>query len=370
MRPGAVAPVIVLVVCSATAASARPPSFALRFEGGAEYDTNPTRRETLEGVAEQQPALPSAAARLAVAGDLAHRPTERLQLSLGGGLALRRLMRPEAEGEDMVITDARATVAYAVTDAWMLGATGAYYDVIQRADSLAEARDFRSVAPGLRLYGPAARGRVALGGGWRWFQFKPEPALDFAGPTASLGYRRTFVSESEAAAEWDWGLGASLEQRLFPAQPCPAATACVAARRDRFVALDADVTRTADQLVGGGLSLQHNASNSYGEGLWRLLAHVRLVWLLPLEFSVAARAELVATRYDDHVPVGHDRRTGAFVTIDDEGRSSLRLDLSRPLDGRLEGGVRYTYYTQTPGTAVVHFQRHVTLLYLALPLGH
>ena len=106
-------------------------------------------------------------------------------------------------------------------------------------------------------------------------------------------------------------------------------------RMDRFFALAGDVTRTGDALLGAGAGraaqrlepLRREPAARGGAPARRVAA--------ALELSLAARAELVATRYADAVRSA-TTPTGAFVTIEDEGRSSLRLDLTRPLGAQSE----------------------------------
>jgi hypothetical protein len=372
MRPRAVA-LATFALCGTSApAVVRADGVAARLEAGTEYDTNPTRIETLDGVAGARAKVPSAALRLALNAELEQRFFDRWALSLGGGVAARRLVQVEAQGEDLLVTEGRAALSRALAEGWYLGLQAALYDVAQRADSLEDARDFRSVSPGARLLAPLGVGRLSLGVGWRWFTFKPAESLDFAGPTLALGYRRASGFAVDGAAEWDWAVGATAEQRRFAEQACAATATCAAGvptqRQDRFFTFDAEVTRTGDQLLGAGVSVHSNRSNFVGESLWRLGTHLRLVWLLPLDLSFAARGELVLTRYDDAVAIGHGT-TGAFVTIEEEGRSSIRVDLSHPLGDHLEAGVRCTVYAQAPGSGPLHFSRQLFLGYLALMLG-
>jgi hypothetical protein len=372
MRPRAVALATVALCGTSAPVVARGEGFSARLESGAEYDSNPTRVETLDGVPATRGIVPSAALRLALTADLDLAFADRWFFSAGGGLAGRRLVDPAAQGEDLLVTEGRTALSRSLAQGWLLGAQAGYYDVNQRADSLEDARDFRSLSPGARLWGPLLGGRFSLGAGWRWFQFKPAPSLDFMGPTLALGFRRNPVFTIDGAAEWDWGVSAAVERRGFAGLDCSDPAACngqPAQRRDHFFMFDADVTRTGDQLIGAGVSVHDNRSNWAGESLWRLAAHLRLVWLLPLQLSLAARGELVFTRYDDAVAIGHDATTGAFVTIEEEGRSTARIDLSHPLGDRVEAGLRFTWYVQSPGSAPLHFSRQLYLLYLAFALG-
>ena len=71
----------------------------------------------------------------------------------------------------------------------------------------------------------------------------------------------------------------------------------------------------------------------------RFVLHARGVFLLPWELSLSARAELVATRYGDAVPVGQKPMTGTLVSIEDESRSTLRIELARPVATAVEAGL-------------------------------
>jgi hypothetical protein len=367
------------VALVAVSLAAVPPSragellgYGLRLEAGVEHDSNPARLENVQGVPGARPIEGSPALRLVSGADLSA-ALGALLLSFSGGLAGKRFLLAGAQPEDLVIAEARAGANLPLGRRWDLGLGAGYYDVFQRADGLGDARDFRSVTPSLRLGHDLGSASLGLAGGWRWFRFKPDPAFDFHGPTVVAGYRHTLAGDpaEASAAQWDLSAGLSLEDRRFFAGRCLSLQSCppppgTALRRDRFWAGHLDVSRTGALLLGGGLVLGVNRSNSYGESLWRLAASGRAVALLPWRLSLSARAELVATRYEDSVPVGYDAMTGTFVSIEDEGRSSLRLELVRPVGSALELGARYTIYSETPGAGPVEFRRQIFLLYLAV----
>ena len=71
-----------------------------------------------------------------------------------------------------------------------------------------------------------------------------------------------------------------------------------------------------------------------------------MVWLLPWQLSLAARGELVATRYREAVPVGLQRHDRRIRQRGGRGPQHLRLELVRPLGTAFELGARYTFYTQ------------------------
>lgn len=377
MRPRAVA----LVVAGLLGSGVGVPSTALgqaglrygvRLEAGGEYDSNPERREEVAGI-EDRPIRAAPALRLVSGIDIAAASRAGHLFSLSGEAAGKRFLETDVQGEDLLLLDGRLTADFALSERSRLALLVSHYDALQRASDLPEARDFRSTTPALRFEHRLGGARFAAGGGWRWFTFKPEPMFDFQAPTAFVAYRQALLPPLDVpGAEWDWGLTASFEGRRFQSSRCAQVALCpptdptAPQRLDRFVALAADVNRTGDALVGGGVALQINDSNSFGESLLRAAVHLRAAVLLPLDLSLAGRAELVAARYRDAVQVGRDPMTGSFVSIEEEGRSTLRLELLRPLGERFETGVRYTLWTSAPGDDTVSFQRHSFVLFLAV----
>jgi hypothetical protein len=380
LRAVALAAVAVSVAGSVNGrvAGAEVLGYGLRLEAGAEHDSNPARLETVAGVPGGRPIVPSPALRLVTSGDVAARVGGAHVLTVGAQVAGKRFLEPSAQPEDLIIAEGRAGLNLRLGERWGMGLHASYYDVFQRARSLNDARDFRSVHPVLRLDHRRGGSAFGLVGGWRWFTFKPERAFDFMAPTAEASYRCSLTADTSDPAEpgalWELSAGASLEARLFQVGRCASLSSCPAPpgsalRRDRFWAAHLEASRTGAVLLAAGLALGLNDSNSYGESLQRLAGLLRAVILLPWQLSLAARAELVATRYPEAVPVGHNAMTGMFVSVEDEGRSAFRLELVRPLGPSVELGARYTFYTQTPGAGPVRFQRQVVLVYAALVRG-
>jgi hypothetical protein len=378
MRPRAVA-LLVLALCGprATARGADGVAYGLRLEGGAEQDSNPARLEQVEGA--DTPAVDAATAlRLVAGGELTAASARGHRLSLAVEGAGRRFVQRQAQGEDMLVLDARGAGELALAARTRLAVAAHHYDVFQRARRLPDARDFRSTAPSLRFEQGLGPARVGLGGGWRWFTFKPERAFDFSGPSVFLDYRQAWAPAlGEEGAEWDWGAAAAFEGRRFasircpsPSSPCPALPPGPT-RTDSFFSLALNANRTGDALLGAGAALQLNDSNSYGESLVRLAVHLRAVVLLPWQLSLAGRAELVGSRYADAVPVGQrmDSMAVSYVSIEEEGRSTLRLELARPLGRWAEAGVRYSLWANALGGGPVSYLRQTGLLFVALAWG-
>jgi hypothetical protein len=373
MRPSAVALTLLLLALPRASAHGAEAFFGLRLETGVEHDSNPERLEEPRGL--DPPAISAAqAARLTAGLDAQLLTEDRHLFALHLSAAAKRFFQEPASGEDLLLLDGRASLDLALGARNTLGLSVGHYDVLQRAAGLPDARDFRSTAPGLRWDHQWGGARFGLGGGWRWFAFKPERAFDFQAPTAFLSYRHHLAPPLDHPdAEWDWSASLQFEHRDFSGPRCASLASCLAegapSRSDQFFALALDLTRTGAHLFGAGTSLVSNRSNSYGESLERLAFHLRAALLLPLGLSLAARAEGVLTRYRDRVPVGHDAVSNRFVNIEDEGRSTLRLELARPIGDRCDLGLRYTLFTSAPRSSEVKYERQIALFFVALQLG-
>ena len=317
--------------------------YGLRLEGGGEYDSNPARQEQVEGSAAPADVTAATALRLVSALDLALLTGGGHLLSVAVEGAGKRFLDPVVQDEDLLVVDGRFAADFALGERNRLALQLAHYDAFQRASVLPEARDFRSTAPSLRFEHRRDRARFSGGAGWRWFVFKPERSYDFQAPTAFLSYWQSMSPPlEEPGAEWDWRLTASFEGRRFRSRRCV-----------HGCRLSAHGPRRSPH---GPLLRRDRRGQPHGGCWWAPVwpgsstirtatARAWCAWpptcggvlLLPWELSLAARAELVATRYADAVQVGHDP-AGTFLSIEDEGRTTLRLELVRPLGPSLEAG--------------------------------
>ena len=347
--------------------------YDLRVELGTEYDSNPDRAEQIANVAPTlSPAGPSPLARLVASGNWASAIGQRGGLALSGAMAGKRFFDQDARGDDVLIAQAGANGTLRVAGRTILGLAGSYYDAFQRGP--VDRRDFRSFAPALRIeQGFAQAAQLTLGGGYRWFTFKSDDEFSFAGPTAFLTARQMFPGNLDRGeADWEWTAGASLEWRGFEGLACTN-VACTPApsspphRVDRFWIGQVELTRTTTFLLGAGAALHVNQSNSYGEGLLRGVFHLRAVVPLPWTLSFSSRADVLATHYWTSQVLAQDPNAGApLVSIEDENRSTLRLEVARPLAQGFEIGARYVLYTSFPSRGAVDYRRQTALLYLAV----
>ena len=350
-------------------AHADPVHYDWRLEDGLEYDTNPARTESVSGTSIGPSVPASSLARFATSGSLSAPLGESNSLALSGAFGGKWFTGSMARAENVFVLQSAASDTQRLGSRTQIALAASYYDVFQRRSS--ELPDFRSLAPLLRLEQGLGRSfSLALGGGYRAFTFKTDDAYSFVAPTAFFSVRSVLPGDLlESAADWEASLTGSVEARDFHGPACTA-SGCTdqngaARHQDRFWIANAEVTRTSGWLVGGGVALHVNQSNSYGEALVRGLVHARAVMPLPWQMSLSMRGELVATRYEDPLTFLQPVAALPSASIEDESRSTLRVDVARLFEGRFEVGARYVFYTSAPTASPVEYRRQTALLYIA-----
>lgn len=369
MRVGIAATLALSFAVASGTARAEPPRYNWRIEDGIEYDSNPGRVERIDGTPSQPPPPASTLARVVASGALAADLGERNTLAVSGAFGGKWFTQSQARAANVLVAQAQASDSQRVGQRTQLALAMSYYDVFQRRST--ELPDFRSLLPALRLDRGIAKSMLAsLGGGYRWFTFKPDGAYSFRAPTAFVSFRHVLPGDVlSGGADWEWSAGASLEARTFAGVACTSSgcsqTAGGAQHTDRFWIGHAEWSRTGTWLCGAGLALHVNQSNSYGEALLRGLVHVRAVVPLPWELSLSTRAEVVATRYRDPLTFLKPVAGLPSTSIEDESRSTVRVELSRLFAGHIELGARYVFYTSAPSFGAVGFRRQTALFYIA-----
>jgi hypothetical protein len=363
----------------------------LRSELGCELDSNAHRTEVIDG-AVNPPLVSSPVVRL-VLGATFIDVRDRQQLMLSATGAGKLFTAPAARDEDVLVAQTDGGWRLAVGPRTGLAAQAGYYEAFQRASaqpsSATDRRDFRSVTPSLRLDRLLGqRVDAALFAGYRLFVFKPDRGFDFRAPLGGIDLRWSREAD-DGAADWELTAGVSGERRAFTGArlinacvpPSSVGTSCLPTagngqRRDLFLMSRLEMARTGRALIGVGYALHWNGSNSFGETVTRHFATLRLTAPLPLQLYLAARAELVIAEYTDPVTVGQGATSAGqtFVSIEDENRNNLRVDLSRALSDRLQLLARYTLYVNEIGTSSAtggpaRFRRQTILLTLAFAIG-
>jgi hypothetical protein len=357
-------------------ASEAPPDsehYQLRGELGVEYDSNAHRVEQSAGSAND--VVGSFLERFVVSGQGAGQVAPDHTLAWSATAAGKIFDAPAARNENVAIAQSSLAWRTTIGPRTWLAPSGIYYEAFQswapQYDPAAERRDFRSLAPTVEFRtGLGESVELGATGGYRWLLFKPDRDFDFNGPTAGVNLH--WLHDTETGSDWEARAGAALEHRGFagPALigncgsdhlPCPGP----AIRTDQFLMAQADVTRTGRVLLSLGYAFHYNDSNSFGETVTRHIAIARVAGALPLGLYLAARAELLFAFYRDQVPVALMTGGRPFVNIEDENRSSARVDLSRDIGDNLRALLRYTFYANELGNSAGTYRRHTLLLSLA-----
>jgi hypothetical protein len=365
-----------------------PPStthYTIRGELGAEIDTNVHRSESINTPgAVNDPAVASPLGRAVLSGALSDVLGAGHQVGLAATVAAKSFWKDDALSENVAIAEGSALWRKALDQRWGTSFIAGYYEAFQRftPDQPNDQRDFRSVTPTLRLtrlFGDNVD--AGMGGGYRWFVYKPDHSLDFNAPTVVMDARWARETE-DGAADWEVTFRGGYEHRIFAGrqlidgnptcttQPnCPPVNG-PETRVDNFLTTAFDVARTGRVLLGGGYGLHVNLSNSYGESVLRHFITARFAAALPLDLYLAARIEVVFARYADQVYVaGVGTDPGLpHATIDDESRNTARVELSRSLSDRLQLIARYNFYANELSKSDVTYRRQTALLSLSFAL--
>ena len=355
--------------------------YTLRAEVGLEYDTNAHRTEIIAG-ADNPPIVASPLERLVLAGTLSDLVADGQLLTLGATAAGKLYDAPAATDEDVAIAQSSIAWAKALGPRATLTLSGAYYEAFQAPPKnlvdASERRNFRSLASTVQLgWVPAEHFDLSLTAGYRNFLFKPDRDDDFNAPTAAADLRWTRQIRD---ADWEVSTGSAFEHRTFGG---PALTAdcaqeipegnqgpfvCASAdtRHDDFLMSHLDLLRVGAVLSGVGYSLLYNRSNSYGETVIRHIATARFAAPLPGGLTLAARGELLVAFYTQPVPIGTVAVGNSFSSvesIENENRSSVRVDLSHDLGDSLRVVARYTFYVnEIANASPISYQRQTLLL--------
>jgi len=352
--------------------------YQVRAEVGAEYDSNAHRVEQISSSGAGPALVASFLQRFVVTGQLFDEVAPRHVIAMSATAAAKIFDAPAARSENVAIAQTSLMWRAALGPRTSLVPAGTYYEAFQswgpESDPEGERRDFRSLAPALELRTLLSGSlELAAAAGYRWLLFKPDRDFDFNGPTAGVNVR--WLYDTDGGADWEARAGAALEYRRFggPAHCPPDGLSCpgTVPRNDEFLMAQGELTRTGRVLLTLGYAFHYNASNSFRETLSRHVGFTRVATALPFGLYLAARADLLFAFYRDPIPVAQTTDTSQmvagkpFATIEDENRSSVRVDLSRDIIAPLRAILRYTFYANELGGNSGTYRRNTLLLSLA-----
>ena len=357
--------------------------FGLKLELGPEYDSNANRAETIgtQTASADQP-VASFLLRSTAAG------------TLNWSLGANRLRAAATVGGKLFFSDVAAPYDVAVVQAavddtlragkrLLLDIGGDYYDAFQFRDcppqrlgggdnllspTVGDASchlDFRT--GGAHGMATLVLGDVdlSLGLGGRTFRWKPDDEFSFDGASvnAALGLHLR-SGDDEDPREWDLAASGRAELRGYrgPAlsSASDAGSTDEARRRDLDLFGTVSLTWVGKLLAGIAYSIDWDDSSSFGESYLRHLLTLKLAADLGWKLVATFKAQLAFTNYAQPSAI----TTGALilVTIEDESRDALVVDLERPLGGGAALSARYSVYRNGVSNATLDYLRQVVFV--------
>jgi hypothetical protein len=358
--------------------------FGLTLSLGAEYDTNANRAEIVAGAESPDTPEPSFVLRSTATGQLAWRKGINL-LQVSGMLGGKLYLDPSVFDQDVLAGELAISERIRITRFFHVAMLGQYYDAGQLDVAPRRHRDFRNGTVRLRVHFVDPLGEAWLSGGYRGFQYKPDPYYDFqAGEAHAYAVARAHFGANEDH-ELDVAGAYHLERRFYSGivqeldeSLCPPGhgfmegclRAGTATRADWFHEGGIEVTYVGPLLVALGYATQLNLSNSFGESLLRQIITLKLAYRLPWSIYATVKAQLLVTRYLDPVLLDRLINSATFATIEDENRNSVVVDLERAIGSTgLSVNARYSVFTNELAPSVDSFLRQVVYLGLTYRVG-
>lgn len=322
------------------------PQLTLSAELGPELDTNATRlRQLSAGAAAEQP-VASGLLRMVARGGIALQLGQHHHVSAEYGGGGKLFWSDDARSADELVH--HADLGWAVrppgAGSTVVWALGSFYDAYQRDSQ----RDFRTGAGGLRLdlSHPQPRLSAQLYLGFRDLKFKPNEVYDFQGPVGSLGLRWALTSgRGDALVDWVLGLNYTVAYRAYQGrmrglrEQCregeDAGSVCsypkAEARQDLNHLLRAEVSYLGNADATFWYSMEANSSNSFGESLVRHVVGIKFTAPLVWGVFFTAKGVLQLSNMRDPSSITIEVRDQSFISLDQENRSSLLVQLARDL---------------------------------------
>lgn len=299
-----------------------------RLEGsvrvGVEYDDNPLRLQSNDPrLQSDDPRLdflhdePDTLARYFTTLDSAHRVGERGQASLRvrhGGKFYRRTSEADA-----LLTQVLAGYRYRIGEDTSLLFDADVKDRTERMSRL----DYNRGGVRLGVGWSPEQWRLSARGGWRYFAYKPVPALSSQGPQFDALVRR-YLTDSLAAQ-----LSYSLTERQFDD-----------GREDTFHVGRLGLVFRSDFFVDASYILSVNRSPLDSQDLTRHGMELTVTTPLFEKFYGSSKLQLQRTAVADQS--GPD----ALFFVDEENRNVFVLSLARPIGEQWEVEGRWSMYLE------------------------
>jgi hypothetical protein len=379
----------------------------LRLEIGPEWDSNANRAEVIKDSISSDVPQSSFLLRATALGQLAWKRGDNV-LRLGGMIGGKVFFDPAVQDQNTLVGQLSVEDRVRARRWLELGAGLDYYDAGQEnacsyfvysppqyqppaiqplpgygspfklptSQACNRHRDFRSGSALARLAFLDDPGSFVLLGGYRGFEWKPDPAFDFnAGQLTAIATLRLYAGRDEDH-EIDLVASYHLERRFYggladinictagqPITPDCLITNSNSPRRDWFHEATADFTWVQRVLLNVGYALQVADSNSFDQSLVRHIVTAKIGARLFWQLYLTVKGQILITKYRDPLLLGQKINTQTLISIEDENRNAFIVDLERPI-GHSGAAVqaRYSLYTNEISSSPVSFLRHVVYL--------
>jgi hypothetical protein len=366
------------------AAEGKPKTdWKLSVEGGSEYDTNLHRVEVVEG--EIGGVDSGAVMRSAAHYKVAHSPSTGKLLTLDTIGTTKLFTVPEGQSENLGIIYANGRYQQRWGKSRALVGVGAnYYEAFdirpfgEGVDPVV-GRSFQTADADISLTVPSEEeDRLAVIAGYRDFVYKPDADFNWRGEHLGLRYTTMFwlgdPDKDEEAASIDLRAEYRIDNRSYSGSAfrntCSESEMVVP---DCFVPIDEKRSDLNHLLVVEGsytgahhFSLLYAAevvdSNSYGQASVRHRFEGVITTKAPGQIFLTAKAVVRFNRFIDPLLLARDVQSQTFVSIEDENRNSLSLDIARDLGDSWGVEARVALYSNEFATEVVSFRRQTAYL--------
>ncbi len=370
------------IASEAAAETKAKTSWKLSLEGGSEYDTNLHRVEVLEG--EVGGVDEGAVMRTAAHYQLAHSPKAGRLFTLDTIGTTKLFTVPEGQSENLGIVYASARYQQRVGQGRArLGVLGKYYEAFdirpfgEGVDPVV-GRSFRTSEGELSLTLPSEdEDRVSLVAGIRDFVYKPDADFDWQGEHLGLRFATLFwlgdPDKDEAAsvdlrAEYRVGMrdyrGAAFRNTCgADAMVVPSCFSPIAEKRsdlNHFLVVEGRYTGA--HMFSLLYAAEVIDSNSYGQASVRHRVEAGVTTEAPGKIFLTGKAVVRFNRFIDPLLLARDVQSQTFVSIEDENRNSLRLDIARDMGENWGLEARLSLYSNEFATEVVSFRRQTAYL--------
>jgi hypothetical protein len=324
------------------------PILKLAAELGPELDTNAMRVPSSSG----EPEIRGGLMRLTGSGALTARVGSRMLLALDYGGGGKLFVNDAARAADELVQHGGLGWSMHVPfGGFWLG--GSYYDAVQRVSS----RDFRTglVGAQIALHHLPGGLRATFDFGYRGLQYKPLDDYSFHAAEGGLSVVWDLTSgRGDAAVDWKLRFTYSGGVRFYKGNVVSLPARCKAdggqfpcledtPRQDVHHLARAEVMYLGSVDATLAYSAEENRSNSYGETFTRHTVGLRFTAGMAWGLFLTAKGTVQLSYFQD--PFLLSQVSGvSFVSIDDENRSNLIVQLARDIGDSWSINLRYGLY--------------------------